>query len=789
MAVAEQTKNFVNLTGGLNTDAPKLSFPDNAATDLDNVDIFRTGDAKRRLGADFEDAFSLSNQDFEPGSIDTAGMSTHEWLSVNGRGDLNFLAVQVGSDIIFHDLGIDPVSASVIGQISLESFAKGNGVPGDSLMDSSFGEGIMIFTNPNMQTVIIEYDEDTTAFSATGIEIEIRDFEGVDDGLDMQERPLDLSNKHKYNLRNQGWPVTATVNKSRGGSDGVAQGIDPIEATKSITQDLRIGKTVIPGIPGDTTTTLGVYPSNADIIYAAKAPSAKTGKEEVIGSYSPFHLDDVILGNTPAPKGHFLMDAFDQDRTAISGIAGLDKVVTTTRPSVTAFYAGRIWYAGVADVSLAGDVFFSQSLTDIKNAGKCYQEFDPTAEDLNVLLATDGGVIHIADMGRVYKMTSVGQDLVIIASNGVWAISGTNGGNFTATDFTVRRVTDVGTTSRDSVAVADGILYYWNVGGIYGVQGSQINTEVSVVRITRDKIQEFYDPIPEAAKAYARSWYDSFDKKIYWFYNDTGGYDGITFRFNYNRVLVLDLTLQAFFPYTISDLDTNTPFIAAMTQKSPGSEDIITYDVVDNSGNLVEEPLAGDNVVEDIAFPVFTNAKLKLLTFVINEDAKYEYTFSEFKSRTFTDWITWDKFINDITNTGKDYLSVIQVGWQNFGDLVRDKHITHITHFFNLTETGFSLVGGEIEFDNPSGVTAQMRWEWTELDVGRWTAKQEAYRLNRNYIPLDESDPFDYGFEVVKTKLRARGKGTAFSLRYESVTGKDFQLLGFAINIRAGAKV
>lgn len=44
MTVAEQSKFFVNLIGGLNTDATDLTFPDNAATSLDNVDVFRSGE-------------------------------------------------------------------------------------------------------------------------------------------------------------------------------------------------------------------------------------------------------------------------------------------------------------------------------------------------------------------------------------------------------------------------------------------------------------------------------------------------------------------------------------------------------------------------------------------------------------------------------------------------------------------------------------------------------------------------------------------------------------------------
>lgn len=774
MTVAEQSKFFVNLIGGLNTDATNLTFPDDAAISLDNVDIFRTGEVKRRLGTDFEQAYQLSDKDFSAAALSEYAISMHEWKAVNGKGDLNFLAIQVGSQIIFHDLGTEPLGGTPRGQISLEDFVQGNGVPGDSLVDSSYGEGIMILTNPNMDPISVSYDEEEDEFTATPIKMEIRDFVGVDDGLEVDEQPRDITPEHQYNLRNQGWPLLTSVNNNRRGSAGVALNIDPLRATRS---------------------RINVYPSNADIIYIAKADAARDS--EVIGSYSPFHLNDALFGNTPAPKGHYIFSVFDQNREALGSdipigklhfgkTVQLDTVVVAERPSVTAFYAGRVWYAGVPNKDLAGDVFFSQILTDVENAGKCYQKQDPTSQDFNELLATDGGVIHIADMGRVYRMIAVGQDLMLIAANGIWSVSGTEGANFVADGFTVRKVTDIGTTSANSVLEAQGSLYYWNKGGIYSITTGQISNALEVNRITRDKIQNYFDDIGEEARAYVRGWHDEHENRIYWFYNDTQAYDAIEFRFRYNRVLALDLSLQAFFTYTISDLDNNSPFVAGMTQKEAGSETIITYDV-EQDGDAVEQ--GGNQVVEDIAFPSFTNVKLKLLTFVVNLDGNYEYTFSEFKDKSFTDWKTWDQLINNPGNTGENYESHLQMGWQMYGDPIRNKKITAISSYFNRTETGYSLVDGEVVFDNPSSCFIQTRWEWTDADIGRWTKSEQAYRLLRAYIPEDESDPFTYGFETVQTKLRMRGKGHSFSVRYESEDGKDFQLIGFGVNVRAGVKV
>lgn len=114
----------------------------------------------------------------------------------------------------------------------------------------------------------------------------------------------------------------------------------------------------------------------------------------------------------------------------------------------------------------------------------------------------------------------------------------------------------------------------------------------------------------------------------------------------------------------------------------------------------------------------------------------------------------------------------------------------HLVSYFNRTETGYTLDEDDnIIFTDPSGGTVQVRWEWTDADVGRWTTPETVYRLNRNYIPDDETDPFDYGETIIKTKLAMRGKGHAFGVRYESEAGKDMQLIGYGVNIRAGTKL
>lgn len=61
------------------------------------------------------------------------------------------------------------------------------------------------------------------------------------------------------------------------------------------------------------------------------------------------------------------------------------------------------------------------------------------------------------------------------------------------------------------------------------------------------------------------------------------------------------------------------------------------------------------------------------------------------------------------------------------------------------------------------------------------TSAQEVYRLNTLRYTNASSDESLYPFEVIETKSKVRGNGKALVLRWESSTGKDFELLGWSL--------
>jgi hypothetical protein len=516
---------------------------------------------------------------------------------------------------------------------------------------------------------------------------------------------------------------------------------------------------------------LGYYPSNSDVLFYAKTTVAQ--EPEGVGAYSPWWLEKYVYGNTAAAKGHYILNAFDRNRQSASGIPGIydekrDK--EAARPISTTFYAGRVWY-----LMPDGRLYYSQILTDISNASKCYQEADPTAEDINELVATDGGELDIVDIGKGLRLIQISNFLVVFADNGIWSISGDGDGKaFTATSQEIQKITEVGAVGPSSMVEAEGTIYYWSDGGIYTLQPDQVTGELKAVNITENTIQDLYINLRSVSKENVRSFYDAQTKKIFWMYNDLPTYVETSFKHKYNRVLILDLVLNAFYPYTFPITD-GLPFVTSMLKKRPGAVGEVLSNLTDSTGALITTT---DDVVltSKREIPSRSEVKVKFLCFKKGTDGLYQYSFADLTSNEMMDW-------KSVDGVGSDYSSYAETGYDIVEDLIAEKEGNSVYFFFKKTETEFVSEGNAVVLNNPSGCIFRAKWDWTNSpSTSKWTAPEQIYRFRREYFPIPVGPSyFDYGYDVIQTIQQVRGKGHALSLRFESETGKDFHLLGWAI--------
>jgi hypothetical protein len=724
------TKPYSTYVAGLITEAGPLTYPENASTDELNCLLFRKGNRRRRLGVDFEIDYTLSATSVGLASIRDDAISTHEWTSVGGDGTLDFAVVQIGGFLHYYDLSSVPLGSNKKSfTTNLDTYlATGQSNAEDNPVHIVSGKGAIFVVSKKIDPIIITYSSSEDSITETAITIQIRDFEGVEDSLEPDEEPTVLSDAHSYNLKNQGWA-----------SPGAAIA-DPVATYKTYTSTL--------------------YPPNSKQWWTGKDASDDF-QGALLAKYSS--------GNTLAPRGHFLLNPFYEDRTTASGVSNITVVSEDNRPEQVAFFAGRVWYMGVESTSINGHIYFSQVLTDTNRAGRCYQESDPTTEELNELLDSDGGLIVVPELGTVRGTFISGQSLVIFASNGVWAISGGESG-FKATDFQVLKMTSVGCISGDTVVDVEGTPYWWAKTGIYTISAGE-DGRPKAQSMSQNTIETFYQgEIPEGSKDYARGIYDQATKRMFWFYN-TVAPTSSQHRYRFNAALVFDTSIGSFYPWKFSGVDANSPYIVDAIDTQHVYNITREEPVVDGEGNTVVD--ASLNTVVTAIEPI-PNEKsfLKYLTIVPDGAGNHNWTFSVFNNGDFVDWETNDSI-------GKSYDSYLETGYEILEDFSAKKAVPIIKFFFSKTET--AVAGGLLL--SPSSCFVTAKWDWTDdEEANKWTTKRQIYSLKRLFDSgiITDSKP---GQTVVSSREKFRGRGQALQLRFDSESGKDFNLYGWQVYV------
>lgn len=285
--------NYNTFVGGLITEASPLTYPENATLREENFELRRDGTRARRYGMDYETGYASDNT-IAKSYIDDAVLMSYEWFNAGSTEGENFLLVQIGQYLHIYNMAESAISSNRLNTtIDLDTY----------LIDTSpllrtkqhpisiaALKGILIIASPVIDPVYIAYDPVTGIFNIKKITIHTRDLIGIpDETVSIDHRPTSLSDKHEYNLHNQGWS-TANIAK--------------------------------------TFTDISVYPSNADIVHLAKQTtydSTTAGYHvEDIGTYNPTYLEKEVFGSTPAPKGRLIYDVFNRDYKDLSEGTSVD---------------------------------------------------------------------------------------------------------------------------------------------------------------------------------------------------------------------------------------------------------------------------------------------------------------------------------------------------------------------------------------------------------------------------------------------------------------------------------
>lgn len=761
-----------NFTKGLITEATGLNFPENAATDCDNCEFTLIGDVTRRLGINIEpNGVGLSSVPI------VAGQSTYVWNNPGGNGDAKLLVRQIGNVLYFYDISAVtttlPLSSRRLG--TTVDMTQYGSPTADSTQECTFadGNGYLFVYNQSVNPFWVYYNSGN--ITSGGIAIYTRDFAGTNDGLAVNTRTNIGSVQHFYNLQNQGWitgqPWAATSSISYViGTTGVvawtvAPGITGIVAGQkvSITYNgpgygggfglpppgtvvatgtvssyagniLQINVTyaisgyslvssngpwainpISVGFIDTFLSAAGVYPSNSDVWWFFK---------DNTGAFSPSTtLANVNYTTGLAPRGHYIMNEFYQDRTAISGNVGITPAITYVRPTTGAWFQGRVWYTGVnASFPSSGDIptftwteniYFSQVVQTPNDFGSCYQVNDPTSETLNGLLPTDGGVIKIVGAGRIHKLFPIANGLLVFANNGIWFITGSTGIGFTANDYTLTQISKVKILSPYSFVDVNGLPMFWNEEGIYQVSSSQ-NGSLTVEPLTVGTILTYYSNIPVASKYYARGDYDPVNYVVQWTFRSTQE-TGLGDRYIFDRMLNYNTYNKAFYPYSIA------------------------------LGPL-QEGISGINY---ISYPTVTSS---------TPDPGFIYPFAYINGISFA-----KEYDDNLVDWGSaNYDSYFVTGYKIRGQGIKkfQPQYIQIWNRTNGDKLAYSLKG---------------IWDYAaSANSGRFTSKQIAIINDANY-------------GVVHKRHKIRGRGYSLQFKVTSKDGWPFDVIGWSVIDMANA--
>lgn len=730
--------------GGLVTDASPLTTPENTSYDEDNFVLNMDGSRARRFGMDYEVGYSNIPTNITDVESVRAGITSYRWDNPGGDPSASILVVQVGNELRFFHLRDDALSTS--GNMFHTEVVGSNNT--DIKFSYAVVDSFLVVVNGDKDVYLFEYGGGVVSRSTR--RLLIRDFFGVEDtyngvdigrGVNIQTRPENYTFAHLYNLRNQSWGIP----RIRGNDEEFE---DPVTIFHS---------------------AANVWPSNTDTVVEALYPDPADTDNRTIDRFFAENLQKNPIGTSHAAVGYFIIDALDRGQSRLSedaknrarypeltlAVEELTADETPGGPSAVAEFAGRVWYAGFPGSIGNGDAYsprmssyilFSKVIESVADINMCYQEGDPTSKFNSDIVDTDGGFIRINEAYGIQKMINLGSSLFIIATNGIWRVTGGSDAGFTATAYIVDKISDRGCNSPDTIVQIESSIMFWGEDAIYHVAKDQFDNWICN-NISIGRIQRFYDNIPIGVKRGAYGSYDSYDRTVRWLFNNASNNNVET------RELVLDLALQAFYTNTINNFSDSHryPKVVATYVGLP-------YQVQTNVNQLQTKYTTFHR---EVGYIVLTS-----------NDGVARFTFSKYHNPDFRDWYTVD-------GVGVDAPAFIETAFLSGGDFQRMKQAPYLTVYMRRTEDGYMPNMSPM---NPSSCIVQSKWGWSDKDFsGKWGREFQAYRYRRNHVPVNSADQHDTGFMLISSKNKLRGRGRVLSLRFSTEPNKNLELYGWGL--------
>lgn len=479
---------------------------------------------------------------------------------------------------------------------------------------------------------------------------------------------------------------------------------------------------------------------------------------------------------TSAPRGRVIFNMFEFSRFVEAAsdtysIAGTS--ATTLGPSrwtgadvFNVAWGGRIfyWSIGAAIDSSSSStpeptlpnpnsmILFSQ-VVDVGDAHyKCYSFNDPTAGittdgDLQKYaqpVETDGGVIVIEGTGDIISLVPFANSLVVFAENGIWEVTGP----FSPINYGVNKVSEVRCVDSKSIVVLESQVIFMGDNSINAIKMDLRSRSLFVEDISTASLSDIYLDRYKFDSSNSNNWsaYNSEDGVVQWATVDRSSF----FSQGTVKILCFDVALSAFY-----EKEFILPPMTLLT-------------------GMYDDPIRERGIVYVIESYIsnggFGNAEVGLY----------------FEGTGLTDDITYYR-LSDLQKltANNPVVAELETGAASFGDASKSKNAPYISMYFKQTEGSYDEAG---VFDRPTSCLMQLKWDFSRSgDTGKWTDEKEMYRLKRFNYP--DTSSFDYGYDVVVTKNKIRGRGKALRIKLTVPEGKTCHLYGWNFSLLANSEV
>lgn len=286
-------KDYISLAKGLITEASPLAFPENSTADELNFVLDKDGLIRRRRRG-----FQSKRTEQTIAGTDATIENAYYWQAP----DLILFVVTTAAPNTTLYIHRNNSSLTLLNSYVLNTTASVTEIAENTNI-------IFLTTSDSQKPILLEYEELANTIEIYEVDMFVRDFELVDDTLDLTERPTSLDDNHTYNLYNAGWY------KDRRYQYLANQPVqDPLTSFNSSLNDV---------------TEAGTYPSNADVISIGVSVN-----ENGITTFRDDEVRNNNLGNTEAPRGHYIYNINSFNRDARIADKTLDGSVSTTLTSV-----------------------------------------------------------------------------------------------------------------------------------------------------------------------------------------------------------------------------------------------------------------------------------------------------------------------------------------------------------------------------------------------------------------------------------------------------------------------